>query len=133
LSVRYDSDSLIRAIALAFALTVFVAVCLLFAFAARAHDSEQWIADKHLRDPVSKGFCCGPTDCRVLDDNDVKEVSGGFLVHMKTEVTDTDLTEVVPYNRAMPFAPDGRYHACLGWTYPNIPKIRCFIIPPGSS
>jgi hypothetical protein len=131
LAVRYDSNALIRAIALAFALTVFVCVCALFSYAAGAHDSEQWIWKKQLVDPVSKSFCCGPTDCRVLNDDEVKEVSGGFLVHMKTEVIDH--TETIPYDRAMPFAPDNRYHACLGWAYPNIPKIRCFIIPPGSS
>jgi len=129
--VRYDRDALIRAIALAFALTTFVAACALFSYAAQAHDSEQWIANKKLVDPVSKTFCCGPADCRVLDDNDVKEVSGGFVVRVGTEVI--DFTETVPYSRAMPFSPDGHYHACVGWEYPNIPKIRCFIVPPGSS
>ncbi len=105
---------------------------LLLAALILVHDEEGWIAKKQLKDPVSGSFCCGPVDCRVLDDGDVKEVNGGFAVHMKTQVG-TDLNEVIPYDRAMPFAPDGRYHACLGWTYPNKPKIRCFIIPPGST
>ncbi len=101
---------------------------------AHAHDSEQWIADKKLADPVSRSFCCGPVDCQALDDGDVKEVAGGFAVRFKTGLIGIgDVNETIPYSRAMPFAPDGRYHACLGWTYPNKPKIRCFITPPGSS
>jgi hypothetical protein len=109
--------------------TVFVIIVALMTIlsTAYAHDEHQFVADKMLRDPVSGAFCCGPVDCHVLGDNDVKEVSGGFAVHMKTDVIDFD--ETIPYNRAMPFSPDGRYHACVGWTYPNIPKIRCFIIP----
>ena len=99
---------------------------------AYAHDEEQWIAGKALKDPVSNAYCCGPVDCRALGSEDVREVSGGFAVHMTTDVG-VDVNEVIPYNRAMPIAPDGRYHACLGWAYPNKPKIRCFITPPGST
>ncbi len=110
-----------------------IAMLAVYFRAAHAHDSEQWIAKKLLRDPISGQFCCGPADCRALEDGDVKEVTGGFAVHMSTYPEMPDIDEVIPYSRAMPFAPDGRYHACLGWNYPNIPKIRCLIIPPGST
>ncbi len=118
-----------------------VYLLLLIASPALAHDAEQWIADKHLRDPVSKGFCCGPQDCRVLEDNEVKEVTGGFAIHIVEmhaadglHMTVGTVDDTVPYNRTLPFSPDNRYHACLDWNYPNnSAKVRCLIIPPGQS
>ncbi len=109
-----------------------IAMLAVYFRAAHAHDDEQWIAKKLLKDPISHSFCCGPADCRALADGDVKEVAGGFAVHMSTYPEMPDIDEVIPYSRAMPFAPDGRYHACLGWNYPNIPKIRCLVVPPNA-
>ena len=44
---------------------VWLAVALtLICTAVFGHGSEQWISDAKLVDPVSKLFCCGPTDCR---------------------------------------------------------------------
>ena len=111
---------------------------------ANGHDSEQWIANKALHDPVSGTFCCGPSDCRVLADNEVKEVKGGFQVnmHVSKEYQTTAIqgqyviSEFIPYARTLPFADDGHYHACVRWTNDDatlLPNIRCFIVPPGSS
>jgi len=45
------------------------------------HGSEQWINDAKLVDPVSKVFCCGPTDCSVLAPGSVERVQGGYKVN----------------------------------------------------
>ena len=45
------------------------------------HGSEQWIRDAKLVDPVTKGFCCGPTDCSVLALGSVERVQGGYKVN----------------------------------------------------
>jgi hypothetical protein len=108
------------------------------AYAAHAHGTEQWIADKNLHDPVSKMFCCGPHDCMVLADGEVQEVTGGYQInatlwpYAKFAVK---LSEFIPYSHAMPFSPDGRYHICVGEEYdsdPPVYKARCFIVPPGA-
>ena len=106
---------------------------LLLTAVAYAHDTEQWIADKELHDPVTKYFCCGPLDCSALEDGAVKEVEGGFQVHVKSNARMGDVVdEMIPYQRAMPFSPDGHYHACISWdNETGKPNIRCFIIPPG--
>ena len=117
------------------------ALLLTFAY---AHDSEQWIANKQLHDPVSGTFCCGPSDCRALNDDEVSEVQGGFHVHMRVSKQDETtaiqgkdvIDETIPYARTLPFADDGHYHACVRWINDGtklLPSIRCFITPPGST
>jgi len=108
-------------------------IAILFSTPAWAHGPEQWIADKQLVDPVSHKFCCGPSDCHALSDGDVQEVVGGYSVK-----EDDDLApEFIPYSRALPVAPDGRFHRCgmfaKSWGYPGQHTTRCFITPPGSS
>ena len=99
--------------------------------AVHAHDAEQWIANKQLTDPVSKQFCCGPIDCNALEEGKVQEVEGGYSVSIDAWYGYSGFTEFVPYNRAMPFAPDGRFHACI--TRDQKSKIRYFIVPPNGS
>jgi hypothetical protein len=99
---------------------------------AFAHGPEQWIADKLLRDPVSGAFCCGEFDCSPLPAENVHEVQGGYSVTVGPWYGHAQVTEVVPYSRALPKAPDGQYHACVVWSLAT-PKIRCLIVPPGSS
>jgi len=112
---------------------VLLAALLLWMPQARAHEGEQWIAEKSLSDPVSKQFCCGPLDCHQLKDGDVAEVSGGYRVFID-ELHDAVF---VPYARALPVAPDGHFHACITWRYNERGAItdertlRCFIAPPG--
>ena len=61
---------------------VWLAVALtLFCTAVFGHDSEQWINDEKLVDPVSKVICCGPTDCSVLAPGSVERVQGGYKVN----------------------------------------------------
>jgi len=98
-----------------------------------AHDAEQWIADKALTDPSSNQFCCGPSDCTVLPDDAVAEVKDGYQVTITPrEIGEPALKQFVPYSRALPFAPDARYHACFRYQ-DGKKEIRCFIVPPGQS
>jgi len=94
---------------------------------AYAHEGEQWIADKQLNDPVSKQFCCGPRDCSRLDDDLVEIVNGGYRVGNMYGPP-----EFVPEQRALPFSPDGHYHACFA-PDPTKNHVRCFIVPPPPS
>ena len=55
-----------------------VALTSLICTAVFGHGSEQWINDAKLVDPVSKVFCCGPTDCSVLAPGSVERVQGGY-------------------------------------------------------
>lgn len=113
---------------------------LLMCSAAYSHGTEQWIADRALGDPVSHQFCCGPTDCQVLDDSQVKEVEGGFQIDMTMAINSYKTTgavvvqvhEMIPYQRALPFSPDRKYHACFTRSSDTV-KVRCFIAPPGDS
>jgi hypothetical protein len=103
-----------------------VALLLLLPGLARAHEGEQWINDKQLHDPISREFCCGPQDCRILPDEAVEIVPGGYQV-----VIDGG-TNFVPENRTLPFSPDGHYHICVVKN-DQLEHIRCFITPPSSS
>ena len=82
-----------------------------------SHGSEQWINDAKLVDPVSKEFCCGPTDCSALTPGSVERVSGAIFVG---------------WDHALPFSPDGHYHICIGYDESLIPNVRCFITPPSA-
>ena len=95
---------------------------------AGSHETEQWIADKSLTDPLSKQWCCGPSDCHALDDGEVQEARGGWMI--KTPVDKEP--EFVPYSRALPVSPDGRYHRCVAFIGGKA-QSRCFIVPPGAS
>ena len=86
---------------------------------AHGHEEEQWISDKSLQDPVSKQYCCGPSDCRVFPDDWVKVVPEGYRIGF----------EFIPQSRALPVSPDGHYHRCTNAKG----ETRCFIVPPSSS
>src|SRR4051812_3462427 len=51
--------------------------------------------------------CCGGKECAPLADDDVEEVTGGFLIR--------SIGIVVPYAATQP-SPDRRFHACIWWT-----------------
>src|SRR5215472_8922332 len=90
------------------------------------HGNEQWISDAKLVDPVSKGLCCGPTDCSVLAPGSVEHVQGGYKVNTG-RWTGYD-PFFVAWDRALPLSPDGHYHVCItSDAESSIPTIRCFI------
>ena len=103
------------------------ALGLLFIVVAHAHDVEQWIADQQLSDPVLRTYCCSPSDCQQLSDGAVIETEGGYLVPV------VQGREFVAANRALPFAPDGHYHACYRYDDARHNTVRCLIVPPPSS
>jgi hypothetical protein len=94
------------------------------------HDSEQWISDGKLVDPVSKAFCCGPTDCSVLAPGSVERVQGGYKVNTGWWPADPVF---VAWERALPLSPDGQYHICMTVDETGLPTMRCFIVPPNSA
>ena len=93
------------------------------------HGSEQWINDAKLVDPVSKAFCCGPTDCSVLAPGSVERVQGGYKVNAGAGYDPFFVT----WDRALPFSPDGHYHICISYEADGeTPKVQCFIVPPSA-
>jgi len=95
------------------------------------HGSEQWISDAKLVDPVSKAFCCGPTDCSVLAPGSVERVQGGYKVNTGWWTGYDPF--FVAWDRALPFSPDGHYHICMSNQGEGvIPKVQCFIVPPSA-
>lgn len=60
-------------------------------------------------------ICCNERDCGPLADDDVEEVTGGYLIK--------SLGLTVPYGALQP-SPDGRWHVCV-WGG----KARCFFGP----
>ena len=109
--------------------SVYVITVILGVFSpASAHDSEQWIADGHMVDPVSKAWCCGPIDCAPLASSEVKEVPGGYEINQGPDFP----PEFIPESRTLPFSPDGRYHRCIGGDESTM-YTRCFITPPRSA
>ena len=95
------------------------------------HGSEQWISDAKLVDPVSKTFCCGPTDCAVLAPGSVERVQGGYKVNTGWWTGYDPF--FVAWDRALPFSPDGHYHICMSYQGEGvIPKVQCFIVPPSA-
>jgi hypothetical protein len=103
------------------------ALGLLFIVVAHAHGVEQWIADQQLSDPVLRTYCCGPSDCQQLSDGAVIETGDGYLVPV------VQGQEFVAAKRALPFAPDGHYHACYRYDDAQHNTVRCLIVPPPSS
>jgi hypothetical protein len=95
------------------------------------HDSEQWINDAKLHDPVSKTFCCGPTDCSVLAPGSVERVQGGYKVNIGGRAGNEPF--FVEWDRALPLSPDGNYHICITIDEMGEPIVRCFIVPPSSA
>ena len=95
------------------------------------HDSEQWINDAKLVDPVSKVLCCGPTDCSVLAPDSVERVQGGYNVNTgRWSGYDPFFVE---WDRALPFSPDASYYVCITSDETGVPHLRCLIVPPNSA
>src|SRR6516225_3030187 len=113
-------------------MSVLLALALtLICTAVFSHGSEQWINDAKLVDPVSKAFCCGPTDCSALAPGSVERVQGGYKVNTG-RWTGYD-PFFVEWDRALPFSPDGHYHICITSDEVHIPSLRCLIVPPNSA
>ena len=111
---------------------VWLAVALtLICTAVFGHGSEQWINDAKLVDPVSRVFCCGPTDCSVLAPGSVERVQGGYKVNTGRWAGYDPF--FVEWDRALPFSPDGNYHICITSDEIHIPNLRCLIVPPSSA
>jgi hypothetical protein len=116
-----------RFFAIMFTLIGAAALAFLFIVVAYAHGVEQWIADQQLSDPVLRTYCCGPSDCQQLSNGTVIETEGGYLVPV------VQGREFVAAKRALPFAPDGHYHACYRYDDAQHNTVRCLIVPPPSS
>jgi len=109
------------------AAVIYVIVVFVLLTWAWGHEGEQWISDKQLTDPVSRMWCCGPNDCSQLDEDAVEKVPGGYRVGNMYGPP-----EFVPEKRALPYSPDGHYHACFA-PDPAKDHVRCFIVPPPPS
>ena len=94
------------------------------------HGSEQWISDSKLVDPVSRAFCCGPTDCSALAPGSVERVQGGYKVSTGSWAGYDPF--FVEWDHALPLSPDGNYHICITYDESLIPMVRCFITPPSA-
>lgn len=99
--------------------TFVVMVLIGFAWAADAHDDAEWIQRGRFQNAVGQ-LCCGVNDCRLVPDEDVRIVPGGYHV--------ISLRETVPYSEAQP-SPDGKYWRCA---WPTIKDRKCFFAPPPS-
>ena len=83
---------------------------------AGAHDWYEDVTNAHGE------RCCGGKECAPLQEGDVEEVRGGFLIR--------SIGIIVPYAATQP-SPDRRYHACVWWTPKQ--EVKCFFVPtPGS-
>jgi hypothetical protein len=75
-----------------------------------------------LVDPVSKVFCCGPTDCSVLAPGSVERVQGGYKVNIGGWAGYEPF--FVEWDRALPFSPDRNYHICITPDESGIPECQ---------
>ena len=87
---------------------------LITASSAHAHDS--WISRGGFRGPQNGEWCCGASDCTVVDAQSIKTGEAGFVLN--------PTNEVVPYMEALPSV-DGQYWRCHR---PNGTR-RCFFAP----
>lgn len=89
----------------------FVALALLLVVSpALAHDAPSgWTYPQ---------YCCGPDDCRQVDDADVVETPNAYIVG----------PSIIARNMATP-SPDGHFHICV----PSDGRVRCFFAPLRSS
>ena len=100
-----------------------IAVLLLLATPALAHDSAKWIQDRAIKNAVGE-LCCGERDCASLAEGDITITARGYYIK--------SLTETVPFNEALPLPniPEagGKYWRCQ-WGGSR----KCFFAPPGST
>src|ERR1044072_5142189 len=84
-------------------LVVATVLSFLWLVSAFAHGPAEWIQRGQYKNGAGE-LCCGPTDCRRLDDGDVVPVPGGYFIK--------SMNHVVPTHEAMPISPDG-YFVCV--------------------
>lgn len=102
-----------------------------------AHAHDLWINGK--RNPAGE-WCCGATDCGVVNSTGIKAVQGGYslrgTVTYGVDVTGNPsdgpthsepVNELVPYSQSLP-SPDGSYWRCKRPDGSN----RCFFAPKPS-
>ena len=82
---------------------------------------ESWISRQQFYDPSSGARCCNEHDCSALEDEEVREISGSFLIERRYFVT---------RQRVLPSS-DGRYWVCYDTGGgPHRPReVRCFFAP----
>jgi hypothetical protein len=110
----------------------FVLLLALLPGAALAHDL--WINKGGYKNATGE-WCCGASDCAVMDDGAVTEVSGGYRFKGIGRIGEgpgqivEKYDEVVPYSEVMPAAKDGRFWRCKR---PDQTRRCVFGPPPGS-
>lgn len=85
----------------------------LFTFSSVAHEPYT-----SLKRPGTQISCCNDDDCAKINEERVKEITGGYMIDNK---------HFVPHKEVIP-SWDGDYHACF-WPGPN--DLRCFVAPKG--
>jgi hypothetical protein len=88
------------------------------------HESGEgsWMNQMSLLDPVSKQWCCNEHDCAPVPAGGVVEQGDGMLV--------VETGEVIPHERIIWRAPDGRWWRCHNLAGDHVGKTRCLIGPP---
>lgn len=91
--------------------------------ASQAALAHSWYSEK--RDPVTRGGCCGGSDCAILavTPGVLSAEADGYRVRLTAEQAkainpyrNTPVDALVPWDRVQP-SEDGNYHICLP-TYP---------------
>ena len=86
-----------------------------------AHDS--WISRHEFYDPVSGAWCCDKHDCSALDDIEVRQVGGGFII---------EGGHFIARQRVLPSS-DDQYWACFNTggkgPHQREKEVRCFFAP----
>lgn len=91
-------------------------------------------------DPVTRGGCCGGSDCNVLPDGSVTEVQGGYRVELTLDQAkainpkaESGIGAFVPRERFQP-SPDSKFHACIWGKNRDAPHygVICFYGPVNS-
>jgi hypothetical protein len=95
---------------------IIVAAAVLIAGPARAHDWYEGVTN------AQGERCCGGKECARLEDGDVKEIPGGFLIQ--------SIGVTIPY-AATQSSRDGHFHACVWWTPQR--QVKCFFAPMPAS
>jgi len=113
-----------------YCLALVVLACLSAASVARAHDFYSSLVD-----PVTKGRCCGGTDCAQTPPGTIQSVPGGIRVKMTVEQaqrvnrgTKLPVDTFVPAERII-LSPDGQWHLCVHYSDRQQPRggILCII------
>jgi hypothetical protein len=88
--------------------------------AAQAHGAAAWI----MQNPETR-YCCGPQDCEMLPNSQVKRVSGGYLV----QVPNGELELIKDGDWRIHWSIDEHYWICRYQSGLEIGHARCFFPP----